>query len=176
MAKSTEQILDDAIAVLRRGGVVTINSVATEAGLSKAGVVHHFASKEVLMVGVVDRVIDLWEAQLIEAVGTPEDPVERLRAYVDFSVLNDFDGGDLALLADASLREQLATQWRVRLQPWFGVDVPGTSLQKASLQAARLIADGAWTDQALGLLTMPADQREHVRVIAQQLINGGVRK
>ena len=100
MAKTTEQLLDDAIAVLRRGGVVTIDSVASEAGMSKAGVVHHFSSKEALMVGVVNRVMDLWEGQLAATIGEVTDPVERLRAYVDFEVLSDFDGGDLALLAE----------------------------------------------------------------------------
>ena len=92
MAKTTEQLLDDAIAVLRRGGVVTIDSVASEAGMSKAGVVHHFSSKEALMVGVVNRVMDLWEGQLAATIGEVTDPVERLRAYVDFEVLSDFVG------------------------------------------------------------------------------------
>lgn len=173
MAKTTGQLLDDAISVLRRGGVVTIDSVASAAGMSKAGVVHHFPSKEALMVGVVDRVLDLWEAQLTAAVTADADPVERLRAYVDLGVLADFDGGDAALLADAKLRDTLAAQWHKRLYPWFGEDAPGTAAQKASLQAARLIADGAWTDQALGLLTMTGEQKALVRSIAQRLIDEG---
>jgi hypothetical protein len=119
-------------------------------------------------------VVDLWEEQLTNALGQPEGPVDKLRAHVDFSVLADFDGGDLALLADVKLREVLATQWRERLRPWFGVDAPGSAAQKASLQAARLIADGAWTDQALGLLTMTTEERELVRGIAQRLIDEGV--
>lgn len=173
MAKTTTQLLDDAISVLRRGGVVTIDSVASEAGMSKAGVVHHFPSKEALMVGVVDRVLDLWEDELTEAIGGDADPVERLRAYVDLGVLSDFDGGDLALLADVKLRDTLAAQWQKRLRPWFGEGASGTSAQKASLQAARLLADGAWTDQALGLLTMTGEQKALVRSIAQRLIDEG---
>ena len=176
MAKTTEQLLDDAIAVLRRGGVVTIDSVASEAGMSKAGVVHHFSSKEALMVGVVNRVMDLWEGQLAATIGEVTDPVERLRAYVDFEVLSDFDGGDLALLADVKLRDTLAAQWRERLRPWFGEDAPGDAGQRAALQSARLIADGAWTDQALGLLSMTGEQRALVRGIAQRLIDEGVQK
>lgn len=173
MARTSEQLLDDAIAVLRRGGVVTIESVAAEAGMSKAGVVHHFASKEALMLGVVDRVVDLWEARLADLAGRSEDPLARLRAYVDFGVTGVFDGADLALLADVKLRDVLAARWRERLQPWFGIEAPGSAEQKASLQAARLIADGAWTDQALGLLTMTPAERERVRGVAQRLIDAG---
>lgn len=174
MAKTAQQLMDDAISVLRRGDVVTIASVASEAGMSKAGVVHHFPTKESLMAGLVDRVLDIWEEELIAAVKGSTDPVERLRAYVDLGVLSNFDGGDLPLLADVKLRDTLAAQWHERLRPWFGEDALGTSVQKASLQAARLIADGAWTDQALGLLTMTAEQKELVQGIAQRLIDGGV--
>lgn len=173
MAKTTQQLLDDAISVLRRGGVVTIDSVAAEAGMSKAGVVHHFPSKEALMVGLVDRVLDIWEDELTTAVEGATDPVERLRAYVDLGVLSDFDGGDLALLADVKLRDTLTAQWQERLRPWFGEDAPGTAAQKASLRTARLIADGAWTGQAIGFFTMTGEQKALVRGIAQRLIDEG---
>lgn len=102
-------------------------------------------------------------------MGTPEDPIERLRTCVDFSVLTDFDGGDPALLADVELPERLAARWRERLRSRFGTGPPGTPAQQASLQAARLIADGAWTDQATGLLTMTGGQRQLVREITQRL-------
>ena len=42
-------ILDAAFDVLRRGDTLTIAAVARDAGLTKPGVVHHFATKEVLM-------------------------------------------------------------------------------------------------------------------------------
>lgn len=174
MATTTEQLSDCAIEILQRGGVVTIDSVASEAGMSKAGVVHHFPTKEALMLGLIDRVMDLWEGQLAGTVGASKDPVERLRTYVNFSLVADFDGGDLALLADVKLRDVLASRWRDRMQPWFGVDAPGDPAQKASFQAARLIADGAWTNQALGLVTMTAEERTHLRTIAQRLIDEGV--
>lgn len=152
---------------------MTIDSVAAEAGMSKAGVVHHFPSKEALMVGLVDRVLDIWEGELTAAVEEVSDPIERLRAYVDLGVLSDFDGGDLALLADVKLRDTLTAQWQERLRPWFGEEAPGTTAQKASLQAARLIADGAWTGQAIGFLTMTGEEKALVRSIAQRLIDEG---
>ena len=56
------EILDHAVAVLRRGEPLTLDAVAREAGLTKPGVVHHFPTKEKLVVGVMDRITDRWEA------------------------------------------------------------------------------------------------------------------
>ena len=52
-----EVILDAAGAVLRRGDAraLTIDAVAAEAGLSKGGVLHHYASKDALILALVDR-------------------------------------------------------------------------------------------------------------------------
>ncbi|AMB47571.1 TetR/AcrR family transcriptional regulator [Methylobacterium sp. AMS5] len=53
-------ILDAAGAVLRRGGAraLTIDAVATEAGLSKGGVLHHYASKDSLILALVGRKLE----------------------------------------------------------------------------------------------------------------------
>lgn len=55
-----EVILDAAGAVLRRGGAraLTIDAVATEAGLSKGGVLHHYASKDALILALVGRKLE----------------------------------------------------------------------------------------------------------------------
>lgn len=57
LAERPEIILDAADSVLRRGGArsLTIDAVASEAGLSKGGVLHHFASKDALVVALVAR-------------------------------------------------------------------------------------------------------------------------
>ncbi len=50
-------ILDAAGAVLRRGGsrALTIDAVAAQAGLSKGGVLHHYGSKDALILALVAR-------------------------------------------------------------------------------------------------------------------------
>ena len=57
LAERPEIILDAADAVLReRGtGALTIDAVATAAGLSKGGVLHHFSSKDALVAALVAR-------------------------------------------------------------------------------------------------------------------------
>lgn len=57
LAERPEIILEAADAVLRKGGAraLTIDAVATEAGLSKGGVLHHYASKDALILALVAR-------------------------------------------------------------------------------------------------------------------------
>ncbi|MFY9291212.1 MAG: TetR/AcrR family transcriptional regulator [Methylorubrum rhodinum] len=55
-----QTILDAAGAVLRRGGgrALTIDAVAAQAGLSKGGVLHHYASKDALILALVARKLE----------------------------------------------------------------------------------------------------------------------
>lgn len=170
---SKAEILNHAVAVLRRGEPLTLDAVARESGLTKPGLVHHFPTKENLVVSVINHITDRWEAGLIACMPNAITPVEKLRSYVDHALTGDFDSSDLAFMVDARIREQLAEQWVTRLNPWFGDTIEGTPAQRASLRAARLIADGAWLNSALDITTVRSDEHEAVRRIAQRLITEG---
>ncbi|CAI7614558.1 unnamed protein product [Penicillium discolor] len=161
------------VEVLRRGDALTLDAVAREAGLTKPGVVHHFGTKEVLTVAVVNRIIDRWEADLHTRASTDAEPIDKLRAYVDYALNGDFDSSDLALLADVNLRERLSALWAERLTPWLGSNIDTDPASRASLRAARLLADGAWFNAALGIPTVRDDERSVLRAIALQLVNEG---
>lgn len=167
------ELLDSAITVLQRGENLTIDAVAREAGLSKPGIVHHFPTKEALTVAVVDRIIDRWESGLRARATDDASSIDKLRAYVDYALTETFDPSDLALLADVNLRDRLCTLWAQRLDPWFGNHIEADPASRASLRAARLLADGAWFNAALGIPTVRDDERTVLRVIAIQLVNQG---
>ena len=167
------ELLDSAISVLQRGENLTIDAVAREAGLSKPGIVHHFPTKEALTVAVVDRIIDRWESGLRARAADDASSIDKLRAYVDYALTETFDPSDLALLADVNLRDRLCTLWAQRLDPWFGNHIDADPASRASLRAARLLADGAWFNAALGIPTVRDDERKVLRVIAIQLVNQG---
>ncbi|MEU4364970.1 TetR family transcriptional regulator [Promicromonospora sp. NPDC023987] len=169
------EILDAALLVLRQGEPLTIDAVARQAGLTKPGVVHHFATKEVLTVAVVDRLVDLWTAQLTERVPENASPQDRLRAYVDFSLTADLDPADLAVLSDVRLRDRLREQWTGRLAPWFGQAIATDARGRAVLQAARLLADGAWFDRALGIVELDERERAAILAVGLRLIDEGSR-
>lgn len=170
---SKTDILHHAAEVLRQGGALTMDAVAREAGLSRQGVLHHFRSKAALTVAVVDHIVDVWEADLRASRLFEDTALGRLRAYVDHAITNDFDASDMALLADVRLRDSLRAQWIARLDSWLGWNVEGMPRQRAGLRAARLIADGAWMNGALGIPTVHDDEREDMHAIALGLIDQG---
>ncbi|MFD8943837.1 TetR/AcrR family transcriptional regulator, partial [Streptomyces californicus] len=65
------QILDAATRVVQREGVksVTFDSVAAEAGVTKGGLLYHFASREDLVQAIHQHLADRWEADLVAAAG-----------------------------------------------------------------------------------------------------------
>jgi AcrR family transcriptional regulator len=165
MATKSE-ILDSALDVLRAGDALTIDAVARLAGLTKPGVVHHFATKEGLTVAVLDHLLLKWEAELTARVDNATSPVARLRAYVEYTLLGDMDPADLALLADPRLRDKLSARWSERMASWFG------GSNEPQIVAARLIADGAWIDRCLGMLSLDLPQRTAIVNVALSLIEG----
>ena len=158
------EILDSALDVLRVGEPLTIDAVARAAGLTKPGVVHHFSTKEVLTLAVLEHLLQKWELELRARAGEDSNAPERLRAYVEYTLLGDMDPADLALLADPRLRDKLSARWSERMTDWFG------DSHSPHLAAARLIADGAWIDRCLGLLDLDETERSAVVDIALSLI------
>lgn len=158
------EILDAALEVLRANNFLTLDAVAQEVGLTKAGIVHHFSTKEKLTTAVLDHVLDHWEAELKARTGSSAGPVDMLRAYLEHTLLGEMDSADLALLADPKLRDRLSRQWSERTYAWFGDSA------ETNLVAIRMLADGAWINRSLGTLALDTEQRTHVLTLALTLL------
>ena len=144
-------ILEAALAVVERGGVsaLTIDSVAAEAGLTKGGLLYHFASREALLLGVQEHLAQLWEARLVEALGKQYDAAtagERLVAYVSVSVEGATTAA-LSLFVESSRDPALAAPWLQVVQRW--APPPSSDLEPSLAKlTARLAADGLWALEA----------------------------
>jgi len=81
---NARSILDAAAALFRRQGygATTMRDISQAIGLSKAGLYHHYQSKEELLTGIVTTGTDALLAQLraVESSGLP--PEEKLRLFV----------------------------------------------------------------------------------------------
>lgn len=78
-------LLDAAETVAVREGVsrLTFDAVAAEAGVSKGGLLHYFASKEQLIEAMVQRSADAWRDCFMSAYErTPEGPGRMIRAML----------------------------------------------------------------------------------------------
>ncbi len=165
-------MLDAALRLLDRegGAEISYDATAREAGLTKAGVMYHFATREDLVLGVVGQAARRWDAAMRAVAGAgPEalSATERVRAYVEVAVGGDVSTADVAVFADALYRPHHAGPWREVFAPWFDLDdCPDPDL-RARLCAARLAADGLWLARATGLFAPGQDgQPEADAVVA----------
>jgi TetR/AcrR family transcriptional regulator len=82
---SRDKILDVAEALFARRGYtgVGLREVATQAGLGKSSLFHHFRSKAELYLAVLQRVFDRIDVQVAPAVACEGSALERLDAWID---------------------------------------------------------------------------------------------
>lgn len=168
-----DRILDAAEArLLERGPAgLVLASVATDAGCSKGGLLYHFPSKDALVDGITERMLDAFDRIQNElAAADPEAEGVFSRAYLASTVTPAGEPADhsaqlmagLMALAgnDASklepLRERFA-RWHTRLER-DGIE-PETAV------IVRLAADGLWLSALLGLPS--PEPRLLTRVIAR---------
>lgn len=165
-------ILDGALGILRAGGSVTLESAARRVGLTKAGLMYHFPTKEALMLVMVDRVVDRWERELTAraggGVGDLTTPA-RIHAYLDFALTGQHDEADLAAFTDSRLRAKLTSRWLDRIEPWFHLEDTLDQRERAKFLALRLIADGTWFDEASGTKSLSDADRGLVLQLAHDL-------
>ncbi len=154
----------------RQGGAdFSYETTASEAGLTKAGVLYHFPSREDLVLAVVEYVARSWEDAMLEALGRPlaeATPAQRIRAYVEVAAGDDVSRADFAVYADALCRPEHVGPWNEVFSRWFDLD-ECTPAQRARLTTARFAADGLWVAKATG--AMPPAPDDYARLVAHLL-------
>lgn len=154
--------------VLEQGAAgMTLEAVAAAAGLSKGGLLYHYAAKEELLAAMVDRLVEVTEdriqAHRVEDTGAGSWTRGYIRACTVEEAPADDPTGRLgiALLAagavspdlTAKLRERQAT-WRERLHD--------DGIHTDTAMIARLAADGLWLNDIFGLPVLSPDERPRV--------------
>lgn len=148
---------------------VTIQAVADAAGVTKGGLLHHFASKQALIEAVFADLLDQLDRE-IEALMTadPERPGRFTRAYVRACFADRTLGASslwaalaVSLITEPTLR-QLWSQWLdARLKRHR--DTEDTPM----LAIVRLAADGVWLSD---LLEKDSVSRRDVAALEPQLM------
>lgn len=109
-----EVILDAAESLMRRSGerTVTMDAVAAEAGLSKGGVLHHYASKDALISALAARKVERMRAGIAEHAahfaGRPDALPQALLAHARETYTAECGFPDALLLASAENAEAVA--------------------------------------------------------------------
>lgn len=185
--RSRGDILAAARTVLLRDGIasVTLEAVAREAGMSKAGLYYYFSSKEAL---VFDLVFGIWEDQaervkaaVVPATSGPEALAAVIRSTVgDFAPrMDDFRLAYLLGQVSGSSGLQLSPEQFARIRP-INDTLLGDAAHKLTeadthgLVDPRLFAFLAFVS-ALGVLTMKGlveSQGDPLLYSDEQLIDG----
>jgi len=163
-SSSRSDIIEAALRVVdtAEGPDITYESVSREVGLSKAGLMYHFPTKDAMMVAVMEHVVDRWKRELIEVLAVPLESstlAERVRAFVRFAGVGGVTQGEFVVFAEAVRRSELSAPWLNWLRTWFGF---GATEEAVPLLLVWLAANGLWIAEASGILNITDAQRERL--------------
>jgi AcrR family transcriptional regulator len=152
------RILDAAEEVVLRDGVarLTLEAAAAEAGLSKGGVLYHFPTRDALVAGMVDKIIEEFERDIDSQLTDAGEPGSYTRAYIRATMAPNAPRPDredrlgAALIAAAAGQpallaplQEAADRWQARIED-DGLDPTVATL-------LRLACDGLWLCDLFGL-------------------------
>ena len=165
--QTRKKIIDATNKILKEGGYFTnfsLDSVAREAGVSKGGLMHHFASKDALLRAAAENAIVAFETQIEAKMAADDGKLQgkMTRAYVE-SVLGDGATGQ-AELSPVLLGylNSAENQTPNRFQTWQArTEADGLDTLTASI--VRLTLDGIIYTELIDAQPIDADLRTQIR-------------
>jgi AcrR family transcriptional regulator len=162
-----DRLLQATSHIIQTQGVerLTLDAVAKEAQVSKGGLLYHFSSKESLVVGVIQYLMDDFDAAIDRELvqdNALDLPGRWLRAYVKAT----FNYKTLSISLISSLLSAVTTNPEELLKPvqsrfdcWQKkIEVNGLDPVRANL--VRLAADGLGTNEMFGLSVVDDAMRQ----------------
>ncbi len=152
-------LLHAAATVVRRAGAeaLTLDAVATEAGVSKGGLLYHFPTKEALIQGMLVAALDHFEAELAQQ--PQQEPGDLGRAYLRVTAAATAE--DSTLIAAIAQRPELIEPMRERYTRWTAALLEDAR-DPVEAWVMRLTADGLWLADALNLAPPDATLRAQI--------------
>ncbi|MBU4465477.1 MAG: TetR/AcrR family transcriptional regulator [Actinobacteria bacterium] len=148
--RARESVLDAFAELLIADGErsATMDATARAGGVSKGGLLYHFASKDALESALIERLDELVDADIAAIVGADEGPV----AYFLRSSVTDNDPLDRALIATSRLAQggnaAAGAMLRSVRERWEGALRPHAR-DETALQLVMLVSDGLYFNNAL---------------------------
>lgn len=173
------KILNAAQGIITAQGTaaVTFEAVAEAAGVSRGGVLYHFANKTELLVALHEHLAVRWERELVDALGAaPEDaPVEdRIASYAAVSE-RSATGAELLLMIEASLHGEMRAPYSRVAARWVpdANQVGEHDVVGLDRLIAVLAADGLWASDLLTEVHIPERLRGALARRIGELARGG---
>lgn len=162
-----DSVLDAAEAVVVRDGAarLTLDAVATEAGISKATVLYDYKSKEALIRAVSERRLGEERAKMNAAVLARQGEANALIKAFIATIGQGMDcraqSVGINLCAAASLDAELRHGWE-KLVGSTMTEIQETSTDPAKAQIAFLAVQGLKLMEFLGLYDWPPEERARI--------------
>ena len=159
---TTDDLVDAAERVVgqRGGGGLTFDAVAREAGVSKGAVLHHFSTKDALLIAMIER---LAARESVPAMQDAPDARSAVQAHVERVVRapGDEDATSATLLAAVARDVDLLAPLKVSAGAVIAsLTNAGLSADRAALLHFAL--DGLWISELLGTSPLSAAERERL--------------
>ncbi len=163
-AEVRSQLLDVAAKLCAEVGIsnATLEAISQRAGVSKGGLLHHFPTKQALIVALIDKLLDDLSESVESYVAKDPDPAGRFtRAYLlaslDFQKTPDVEHWN-------TLGIMLATEpeMRTRWLRWLSEKISrhGKSEETIECLIVRMAADGVWFSSAVGISSVQRKQQK----------------
>ncbi|WP_294990653.1 TetR/AcrR family transcriptional regulator [uncultured Stenotrophomonas sp.] len=150
-----ERILDAAVNVINRDGVraVTFESVAAEAELTRGGLLYHFPSREALLRGIDEHLVQSWETSMEALLGKRADEATSLERYQTFVRVSAQSAtrAELMFMLESADPDAGERPWGPAMRRWAPLPPSVGQDDPAALDnfVARLAADGLWIYEAM---------------------------
>lgn len=172
MTTTRQRLLEAAAQVITQQGVanLTLDAVAQAANVSKGGLLYHFPSKEALVQGILQYLLDSFgarlQAELARSTEPPAAPGRWLRAYIraSFAEPGSAAGDDVvsAALAVAVASDPALLQALRSAFGQFRDQALHDGLDPVQADLIRLATDGLWFSEVLQLAPLPPAARSGV--------------
>jgi AcrR family transcriptional regulator len=144
-------------------GALVLDAIAADAGVSKGGLLYHFATKEALVAGLCERMLDRFDRELA-ALRAADDggPGAAARAYLASTVTDEGKPADnsgqlmAAILATLGRDSPHLEAVRARFAAWHAT-LLADGLDDTTATLVRLAADGLWLSALLGIPQIDAE-------------------
>lgn len=175
-ASKRDGLLEAIVSIIERDGLtpLTLDAVATETGMTRAGLLYHFPSREALIRATHEHLTGQWERDLVDSAGKSADEAsaaERHAAYVNVCV-KAARRVELLLMLENTESGGLSKLWQEVIDRWAPpVPDPGDAAGVDQF-IARLAADGLWMHEALSSRPLPASLRKRIVERLAKLLEG----
>jgi AcrR family transcriptional regulator len=171
-----ENILTAAQSVVRQHGTdaLTLDAVAKEAGVSKGGLLYHFPTKEALIQGMIQTLIDEFNTAVeTEAAqdSAPDKPGRYARAYLRATFNSDYPLPALSegILAAVALNPTLLQPVQAAFQHWQA-RLLNDGIDPTTATMIRTAADGLWFTELMDFAPPPEPLRNALYAKLMSLI------